>query len=126
MDVSGAAERALRGNLDRGGEKLKSQNKLFVRDRLALLLDEGSFVEDGLLANALAGLPPARVASTASAIVAWPEIMSTGAVISFAWSSRSKSIPLASGRRTSMRNRSMRARSGNARISAAEATALTW
>src|SRR5438309_101882 len=59
MDVSGAAERALRGNLDRGGEKLKSQNKLFVRDRLALLLDEGSFVEDGLLANAAAGGLPA-------------------------------------------------------------------
>ena len=30
------------------------QGKLFVRDRLALLLDEGSFVEDALLANALA------------------------------------------------------------------------
>src|SRR5437667_893145 len=59
MDVSGAAERALRGNLDRGGEKLKSQNKLFVRDRLALLLDEGSFVEDGVLANAAAGDLPA-------------------------------------------------------------------
>jgi propionyl-CoA carboxylase beta subunit len=30
-----------------------------VRDRLALLLDEGSFVEDGMLANALAGDLPA-------------------------------------------------------------------
>ncbi len=35
------------------------QNKLFVRDRLDLLLDEDSFVEDGLLANALAGDLPA-------------------------------------------------------------------
>jgi acetyl-CoA carboxylase carboxyltransferase component len=43
--------RALAGNLAKGGDKLKAQNKLFVRDRLALLLDEGSFVEDGLLAN---------------------------------------------------------------------------
>src|SRR5205807_2443241 len=34
------------------GEKLARQHKLFVRDRLALLLDEESFVEDALLANA--------------------------------------------------------------------------
>ena len=40
-------------------EKLARQNKLFVRDRLALLLDDGSFVEDALLANALAGDLPA-------------------------------------------------------------------
>ena len=38
--------------------KLESQNKLYVRDRIALLVDEGSFVEDGRYANALAaGLP---------------------------------------------------------------------
>ncbi len=49
-----AAERALAGNLDRGRDKLAAQNKLFVRDRLALLLDDGSFVEDSLLANAMA------------------------------------------------------------------------
>src|SRR5437016_8934703 len=59
MDVSGARDRALQGNLDRQREKLASQNKLFVRDRLALLLDEGSFVEDALLANAVAGDLPA-------------------------------------------------------------------
>jgi acetyl-CoA carboxylase carboxyltransferase component len=53
-DLPGVVERALAGNLAAGREKLESQNKLFVRDRLALLLDEGSFVEDGLLANALA------------------------------------------------------------------------
>jgi acetyl-CoA carboxylase carboxyltransferase component len=51
-------ERALRGNLDKEAAKLERQNKLFVRDRLALLLDDGSFIESGLLANALAdGLP---------------------------------------------------------------------
>src|SRR5829696_500467 len=51
-------ERALAGNLHKEGEKLARQGKLFVRDRLALLLDEGSFVEDGLLANTEAdGLP---------------------------------------------------------------------
>jgi acetyl-CoA carboxylase carboxyltransferase component len=49
-----ATERALAGNLDAGREKLAAQNKLFVRDRLALLLDEDSFVEDSLLANAMA------------------------------------------------------------------------
>jgi len=38
--------------------KLDSQGKLYVRDRIALLLDEGSFVEDGRYANAMAeGLP---------------------------------------------------------------------
>jgi acetyl-CoA carboxylase carboxyltransferase component len=53
--------RAQRGNRDeaRHAEKLAAANKLFVRDRLALLLDEGSFAEDGLLANALAGDLPA-------------------------------------------------------------------
>ena len=35
-----------------------AKGKLFARERVALLVDEGSFVEDGLLANALAdGLP---------------------------------------------------------------------
>jgi acetyl-CoA carboxylase carboxyltransferase component len=54
-----ATARALEGNLAKGGEKLRSQNKLFVRDRLALLLDDGSFVEDSLLANANAEDLPA-------------------------------------------------------------------
>ena len=53
------AERARSGNLAKEGEKLARQNKLFVRDRLALLLDADSFVEDALLANALAGDLPA-------------------------------------------------------------------
>ena len=43
---------------DRAAARLAAQNKLYVRDRVALLFDEGSFVEDGQLANALAdGLP---------------------------------------------------------------------
>ncbi|MHB8466861.1 MAG: acyl-CoA carboxylase subunit beta [Acidimicrobiales bacterium] len=49
-----ATDRALDGNLAKEAEKLQRQGKLFVRRRLELLLDEGSFVEDGLLANALA------------------------------------------------------------------------
>ena len=58
-DIAAATERALQGNLAKGAEKLASQHKLFVRDRLALLLDEGSFVEDALLANATATDLPA-------------------------------------------------------------------
>ena len=53
-DIAAAAERALQGNLAKEGAKLARQNKLFVRDRLALLLDAGSFAEDTLLANATA------------------------------------------------------------------------
>ena len=39
--------------------KLREQNKLTVRERLDLLLDPGSFVEDGLFANVLAEDLPA-------------------------------------------------------------------
>ena len=49
-----AMERALLGNLDTQGPKLAQQNKMFVRDRIAHLIDPGTFVEDGLLANAIA------------------------------------------------------------------------
>jgi acetyl-CoA carboxylase carboxyltransferase component len=54
-------QRARRGNREqaREAEKLRAAGKLFVRDRLALLFDEGTFVEDGLLANALADDLPA-------------------------------------------------------------------
>jgi len=54
-----AAERALAGNLEKVGDKLAQQGKLFVRDRIALLVDPGTFVEDGLLANAAAADLPA-------------------------------------------------------------------
>ncbi|HEX9969702.1 MAG TPA: acyl-CoA carboxylase subunit beta [Acidimicrobiales bacterium] len=57
--IAAATRRALEGNLAKEGEKLARQGKLFVRDRLGLLLDEGSFVEDGLLANATATDLPA-------------------------------------------------------------------
>ena len=58
-DLSKRTERALAGNLHSQAEKLASQGKLFVRDRLALLLDDGSFVEDALLANTMAEDLPA-------------------------------------------------------------------
>jgi acetyl-CoA carboxylase carboxyltransferase component len=57
--VAAAAERALAGNLAKVGDKLERQGKLFVRDRLDLLLDPGSFVEDALLANTSATDLPA-------------------------------------------------------------------
>src|SRR5207247_9151872 len=54
-------ERALKGGT-RYLPKLREQHKLTARERLDLLLDKGSFVEDGLFANALAEeLPADRV-----------------------------------------------------------------
>ncbi|MGH9235775.1 MAG: carboxyl transferase domain-containing protein, partial [Acidimicrobiales bacterium] len=58
-ELARRTERALAGNLAKGADKLAAQHKLFVRDRLALLLDAGSFVEDGLLANNQAADLPA-------------------------------------------------------------------
>jgi acetyl-CoA carboxylase carboxyltransferase component len=53
-----AAREATLAPPERAAAKLAEQGKLYVRDRLALLFDEGSFVEDGQLANALGtGLP---------------------------------------------------------------------
>ena len=57
--LAAAAQRALAGNLAKGAAKLAEQGKLFVRDRIDLLVDPGSFVEDGLLANAAAADLPA-------------------------------------------------------------------
>jgi acetyl-CoA carboxylase carboxyltransferase component len=55
--------RALREKALKGGTrylpKLREQRKLTVRERLDLLLDQGSFVEDGLFANVLADELPA-------------------------------------------------------------------
>jgi acetyl-CoA carboxylase carboxyltransferase component len=43
---------------ERAAQKLAQQQKLYVRERISLLVDDGTFVEDGQLANALgAGLP---------------------------------------------------------------------
>jgi methylmalonyl-CoA decarboxylase subunit alpha len=49
--LSGAGERALAGGPERHREKARAQGKLPVRGRVALLLDEGSFAEEALLAN---------------------------------------------------------------------------
>jgi acetyl-CoA carboxylase carboxyltransferase component len=46
-----ATERGLSGGPERHREKAREQGKLPVRERVALLLDEGSFAEEALLAN---------------------------------------------------------------------------
>src|SRR5712671_4874126 len=58
-DLEQRTTRAVAGNLHKEADKLARQKKLFVRDRIDLLCEKGSFVEDGLLANALATDLPA-------------------------------------------------------------------
>ena len=50
-DLSEALERARGGGPQRHHEKSEQQGKLPVRERVARLVDEGSFTEDALLAN---------------------------------------------------------------------------
>ncbi len=50
-DLRGASAHALAGGPERHHEKSAEQGKLPVRERVALLLDEGSFAEEALLAN---------------------------------------------------------------------------
>jgi acetyl-CoA carboxylase carboxyltransferase component len=61
--VANSRQRELRDKALKGGTrylpKLREQNKLTARERLDLLLDPGSFVEDGLFANVLADELPA-------------------------------------------------------------------
>ena len=61
--VSNSRHRELREKALKGGTrylpKLREQHKLTVRERLDLLLDAGSFVEDGLYANVVAEDLPA-------------------------------------------------------------------
>jgi len=45
--LGAAAAAALEGNRASGAAKLAAQHKLHPRDRVDLLLDAGSFVEDG-------------------------------------------------------------------------------
>jgi acetyl-CoA carboxylase carboxyltransferase component len=61
--MAGSRHRELREKALKGGTrylpKLREQNKLTARERLDLLLDKGSFVEDGLFANVVADDLPA-------------------------------------------------------------------
>jgi len=57
------------GGAARYHEANAAKGKLFARERVRLLVDEGSFVEDGVFANALAGDLPADGVVTGSATV---------------------------------------------------------
>jgi acetyl-CoA carboxylase carboxyltransferase component len=58
VDIAGRVEVARAGGAPKYHQANAAKGKLFARDRVALLVEEGSFVEDGLFANALAaGLP---------------------------------------------------------------------
>jgi acetyl-CoA carboxylase carboxyltransferase component len=64
----------LRTAVEQGGaskyhEANTAKGKLFARERVALLVDKGSFVEDGLYANVLAGDLPADGVVTGTATV---------------------------------------------------------
>ncbi len=50
-DLREAIDRGLAGGPERHHEKAREQGKLAVRERVALLLDRGSFAEEALLAN---------------------------------------------------------------------------
>ncbi len=67
-EIAAARAATLRPS-DAAAAKLLAQGKLYVRDRLALLFDEGTFVEDSQLANALAGNLPADGVVTGRGLV---------------------------------------------------------
>lgn len=58
-DLEQLIDKTLTGGAKKYHEKNAEQGKLFARERIARLLDAGSFVEDALLANATAGDLPA-------------------------------------------------------------------
>ncbi|WP_433372627.1 acyl-CoA carboxylase subunit beta [Actinoplanes sp. CA-142083] len=60
-------KRVLAGGAERYHAANAAKGKLFARERVALLVDEGSFVEDGLYANSLAESLPADGVITGTA-----------------------------------------------------------
>src|SRR5947209_4402531 len=62
-------KRILAGGAEKYHAANASRGKLFARERVALLVDEGTFVEDGRYANALAEGLPADGVITGSALV---------------------------------------------------------
>lgn len=68
-EVREVLARIERGGAPRYHDQAKSQGKLFCRERLALLLDAGSFVEDAALANSLTGDLPADGVVTGSGTI---------------------------------------------------------
>ena len=71
-----AAHAASAAPPEMAADKLASQHKLYVRQRLSLLFDEGSFVEDGRYANAMsAGLPADGVVTGRGTVEGRPAIV---------------------------------------------------
>ncbi len=71
---NGTSNGTLRSTIETGGskkyhEKNAEQKKLFARERIRLLVDEGSFVEDGVFANAVDPDLPADGVVTGTATV---------------------------------------------------------
>ncbi len=58
-----------RGGAERYHEQAAARGKLFARERIALLVDDGSFTEDGAFANVLAGDLPADGVVTGTATI---------------------------------------------------------
>jgi len=69
-EVRDTIDRVGQGGDARYHEKAREQGKLFCRDRIARLVDEGSFVEDAVLANVEAGDLPADGVVTGTARLA--------------------------------------------------------
>jgi len=67
--VRAAAASALSGTGERGAKRLAATGRLGVRERIGLLVDPGTFSEDGLLANALDGSLPADGVVTGEGLV---------------------------------------------------------
>ena len=69
MDRISAARDRTQAPTERAAAKLASANKLFVRERIDLLFDDCTFVEDGQLGNALADNLPADGVVTGRGLV---------------------------------------------------------
>jgi acetyl-CoA carboxylase carboxyltransferase component len=72
--LSQVHKRVLGGGAERYHTANAAKGKLFARERIALLVDEGSFVEDGMYANALADGLPADGVITGSARIDGREV----------------------------------------------------
>ena len=68
-DVRSKLARIRQGGEPKYHAKAREERKLFCRDRLALLLDADSFVEDAPFANSLAGDLPADGVVTGTGLV---------------------------------------------------------
>jgi methylmalonyl-CoA decarboxylase subunit alpha len=68
-DLAETRARISRGGVERYHQQAAAAGKLFARDRIELLIDPGSFTEDGAFANVLAGDLPADGVITGTATI---------------------------------------------------------